>query len=169
VKVYIIGSLTNNEIPRVANAIEEAGHPTFSDWWAGGRDADLWWMEHEKLRGRTHRQALYGHNAKHIFDYDKFHLDHSDVAVLVMPAGRSGHLELGYIIGQGKPGFILFLKEPDKWDVMHLFGTPVWSVEELIRELGSVPSSVPVRMQEDGCLGMERPGYFGDWRDRIDT
>lgn len=134
-KLYIVGSLANHAIPQIANALEAAGHTCFTDWWAGGRDADLWWMEHERQRGRTHRQALAGHNARHIFEYDKSHLDQSDAAVLVMPAGRSGHLELGYMIGQGKPGFTLFLKEPEKWDVMTLFSTPVWSVEELIEAL----------------------------------
>jgi hypothetical protein len=152
-KIYIIGSLKNPAIPEIANQIEAAGHSVFSDWWAGGRDADDWWMEHEKARGRTHSQALYGYNARHIFNYDKFHLDRSEAGVLVMPAGKSGHLELGYLVGQGKPGFVLFLKEPERWDVMHLFATPAWSVEELIRELGSVPSPVPVRVPEDGYVG----------------
>jgi hypothetical protein len=36
-----------------------------------------------------------------------------------MPAGRSGHLELGLIMGQGKPGFVLFDGEPEKWDQMY--------------------------------------------------
>ena len=38
-----------------------------------------------------------------------------------MPAGKSGHLELGYMIGQGKPCFVFFEEEPERWDVMHQF------------------------------------------------
>ena len=139
-KIYLIGSLRNSEIPQIANALEKAGHEVFADWWAGGRDADDWWMQYEQARGRTHREALDGHNAKHIFTFDKFHLDRSDAGVLVMPAGKSGHMELGYLVGQGKPGYILFLREPERWDVMHLFGTPVWSVEELTKWLVDKPT-----------------------------
>jgi hypothetical protein len=38
-----------------------------------------------------------------------------------MPAGKSGHLELGYAIGSGKRGFVCFDQEPDRWDVMYRF------------------------------------------------
>jgi nucleoside 2-deoxyribosyltransferase len=40
-----------------------------------------------------------------------------------MPAGKSGHLELGYMIGCGKPCIIYFNEEPDddRWDVMVQF------------------------------------------------
>jgi nucleoside 2-deoxyribosyltransferase len=49
-----------------------------------------------------------------------------------MPAGKSAHLELGYIIGQGKPGYILFDKMPERLDVMHVFANGVFfDVEEL--------------------------------------
>ena len=53
-----------------------------------------------------------------------------------MPTGKSGHLELGYLRGQNKPGYILFDKEPKKWDVMHNFATNIfYDVNELIKEL----------------------------------
>ena len=58
---------------------------------------------------------------------------------MVMPAGKSGHLELGYMLGQGKKGYILFDKEPDRWDVMYQFATGVFfNKEELINELITV-------------------------------
>lgn len=134
-RIYVIGSLRNPQVPHIANQLAEAGHEPFADWWAGGRDADDWWMQYEQARQRTHREALSGFNAKHIFEYDKYHLDRAHAGVLVMPAGKSGHLELGYLVGQGKPGYILFTREPERWDIMHLFGTPVWSVEELLDTL----------------------------------
>jgi nucleoside 2-deoxyribosyltransferase len=49
-----------------------------------------------------------------------------------MPAGKSAHLELGYMIGRGKPCFVLFDEEPERWDVMYQFATAVcFSYEEL--------------------------------------
>jgi len=53
-----------------------------------------------------------------------------------MPAGKSGHMELGYMIGQGKPCFVYFDKEPERWDVMYQFAKEVcFSMEELKLEL----------------------------------
>jgi nucleoside 2-deoxyribosyltransferase len=53
-----------------------------------------------------------------------------------MPAGKSGHLELGYFVGRGKPAFILFDEVPTRFDVMHQFATEVWtSNQEMIERL----------------------------------
>jgi hypothetical protein len=41
----------------------------------------------------------------------------------------------GYLIGQGKPGFILMDGEPERYDVMYKFATVVFSVEELVEKL----------------------------------
>jgi hypothetical protein len=45
-------------------------------------------------------------------------------------------LELGYTIGRGKPGFILFDQEPERYDVMYAFATDIFfSREKLIERL----------------------------------
>lgn len=135
-KVYLIGSMRNPEIPHLAKRLREIGFEVFDDWHSPGPEADDKWQEYEKIRGRGYKEALAGYHAKHVYAIDKHHLDDSDVAVLVMPAGRSGHLELGYMIGCGKLGFILFDEEPDRYDVMYQFADDVFFSEEtLIEEL----------------------------------
>jgi nucleoside 2-deoxyribosyltransferase len=53
-----------------------------------------------------------------------------------MPAGKSGHLELGYMVGCGKPGYILFDKEPERLDQMVQFATDIFfDAKELGRHL----------------------------------
>jgi len=53
-----------------------------------------------------------------------------------MPAGKSCHLELGYMVGKGKKCYVLFDKEPDRWDIMYGFATDVFfSLDELKKEL----------------------------------
>ena len=125
-KIYIIGSLRNPEVPIVAAKLREAfpDWEFFDDWSAAGPHADDCWRDYEKARGHTYMQALEGHAAKHVFALDKHHLDTSDGAILVGPAGRSGHLELGYMAGKGKWTGIL-LDNPDRWDVMYQFATVV--------------------------------------------
>ena len=109
--VYLIGSLRNPAIPELGNLLRKQGFEAFDDWYSAGFEADDQWQKYENLRGRSYKEALQGHAAKHVFAFDKFHLDRCDAAVLVMPAGRSGHLELGYFAGTGKPGYVLFDKE----------------------------------------------------------
>lgn len=137
--IYIIGSLRNPEVVKVANAIEAQGIEAFCDWFSPGPEADEFWLKYSQERGLTYKQALQSHGARNIFEFDKFHLDRTDAAVMVAPAGKSGHLELGYTIGKGKPGYILYDKEPERWDVMVQFATAVFfSTEELFYELKEV-------------------------------
>ena len=133
--IYLIGSLRNPNIPLIGARLRNAGFEVFDDWFAGGPIADDSWMEYEKLRGHDFDVALEGIAANHIFNFDKRWLDTATSGLLVLPAGRSGHLELGYLIGQGKPGYIL-LDNPDRWDVMYRFATRVsYNIDTLITEL----------------------------------
>ena len=131
--VYVIGSLRNPCIPQVSKALRDAKHEVFDDWHAAGPEADDCWKRYEQERGRTYIEALSGYAARHVFDFDKLHLDRCDTAVLVLPAGKSGHLELGYMLGKGKRGFVLLEESNDRWDVMYQFATGVAvSLEKLV-------------------------------------
>ena len=55
---------------------------------------------------------------------------------MIRPAGKSCHLELGYLLGRGKRGYILLDKEPERWDIMYRFATGVFLEEDaLVSEL----------------------------------
>ena len=125
-KIYLIGSLRNKQIPHLGNDLRDLGFDVVDDWHGTGYEADDKWMEYEQIRGRNYKEALQGLAAKHIFQFDKYHLDTADFVVMLLPAGRSGHLEFGYAIGQGKPGYILFDGEPDRYDVMYQFATDIF-------------------------------------------
>lgn len=134
-KVYLIGSLRNPEIPKIAQKIRELGFDVFDDWYAAGPEADDKWRDYEKVRGHTYKEALSGLAADHVYQFDLKHLNECDIAVLYLPAGKSGHLELGYVIGKGKKGYIL-LDSPERWDVMYKFAHGVFqSFTELQDEL----------------------------------
>ena len=87
--------------------LRSAGFDAFDDWHGAGPEADDEWKRYEQERGRNYLEAIDGYHAWHVFGFDKHHLDTSDLGLLVLPAGRTGHMELGYLIGQGKPGYIL--------------------------------------------------------------
>ena len=136
--LYLIGSLRNPEIPYIGNRLREIGFEVFDDWFAGGKIADDEWQAYETVRGHSYKQALRGYAASHVFDFDIHHLNRADIGVLVLPSGKSCHLELGYLIGQGKPGYVLFDSVPERFDVMYKFATNVFfDLEELLNDLKS--------------------------------
>lgn len=140
--IYLIGALRNLRVQEVAHELRAnlGGEEVFDDWASPGEEADEKWQAYERRRGRTYRQALDGWHAQHVFHFDKTHLDRARAAVLLQPAGKSAHLELGYIIGQGKPGYILYLAEPERFDIMMLFATEVFTdVYHLIEALRRLP------------------------------
>lgn len=138
--IYIIGSLASKRPMDVADALRGMGHDVFDDWHAAHPSADTAWQVYEQDLGFNLSRALARPAAQNVFTFDKRHLDQADIGVLVLPAGKSGHLELGYMIGQGKPGFIFLEEEdPEKWDVMYAFATGVTGDEaELIRMIDRV-------------------------------
>jgi len=135
-RLYLVGSLRNEKIPLIANQLRSIGFEVFDDWFAAGPEADDWGMKYEKGKGNNFAQAIEGYAAGHVFEFDKLHLDAADVVVLILPAGKSGHLELGYAAGQKKKTYIVYEEEPDRYDVMYKFATKVFvGLDQLIKEL----------------------------------
>ena len=138
--IYLISSLRNREETiHFANELEEqTGIEVFDSWLAPGPEADDMWKEYEQARGRTYEDALKGWAGTHIYAFDKYHIDRCDGGVLILPAGKSAHLELGYILGTGKPGWILMDEKTanSRWDVMLQFATEVcFSLDDLLEVL----------------------------------
>lgn len=124
-KLYLIGSLRNRAIPALAARLRKSRpeFEIFDDWFAAGPEADDWWKTYEQGRGRTYQEALNGYAARHVFDFDKHHLDTCTHAVLVLPAGKSGHMEIMYA-KYGASAKTAILLEPDfdgRFDLMYRF------------------------------------------------
>lgn len=134
--IYLIGSLRNPEVPKIANILRAEGHEVFDQWYGAGPNADDCWQEYCKQKGMNYKEALADHGAQHVYNFDRTFLMRSDTVVLVLPAGKSGHLELGWALGQGKKGFILLSGEPDRYDVMYNFADGVaYTPGELVEML----------------------------------
>lgn len=143
--IYLIGSLRNPAIPTIAERLRsELDIEVFDDWYAAGERADDSWRDYERQRGHTLPQALTGHAARNVFEFDKRNLLRASAVVLALPAGKSGHLELGWAVGgrggEGSvPGYVL-LDSPERWDVMYQFADGVFDkLEDLIETLYRSP------------------------------
>ncbi len=72
------------------------------------------------------------------FAEDKKWLDWCDICILLVPSGRSAHLEAGYAKGSGKKLYIYGDFPAGEWDVMYGFadGLYIWDqVQAMIKKL----------------------------------
>ena len=127
--IYVAGSLRNPNMPTVRDALKQAlpEHRVFMDWYSAGPTADDHWKEYYQSQGLDYLSALKEPASVNVYNFDKKHIDMSDYMVLVLPAGKSGHMELGYQIGRGKQGIILLdgSADEERWDVMYQFASLV--------------------------------------------
>lgn len=136
-KIYLVGSLRNPKVRCVATLLRLEGHDVFDDWHASGPEADDIWQRYETERGRSYKEALDAPFATHAFEFDCAHLEDSDAVVMLMPTGKSGHMEFCWAVRGGALGYVLFLDgEPERWDMMYKFAHGVFfDVPSLIEEL----------------------------------
>lgn len=131
--IYLIGSLRNPNVVLLGNDIRALDYEVVDNWVAAGDQADNAWRDYSKARGRTYQEALKSREAQHIFNFDRAYLHLSDRVVLVYPAGTSAHLEFGYAVSLGKPGYLLMETPTDRYDVMLQFaGSPLFHDKELL-------------------------------------
>jgi hypothetical protein len=135
--LYLIGSLRNERIPKLANLLRER-HPdfeVFDEWYSAGPEADDSWKDHQQFKGLTYAEALEGHAARNVFAFDKRHLDRASHALLVLPAGKSGHMEVMYATyGVRARTAILLDPEDVRWDVMYQFVPDILNNDEEVSE-----------------------------------
>jgi Recombination endonuclease VII len=128
--IYLVGALKNPRIPVVGNHLRQLGFDVMDEWFTPGELADINWQAYEKLRGRNYKDALRGRSASNIFMFDRSFIDLADLVILLMPAGKSAMLELGYAKGRGKLACILLDgMEPEKYEVMPNFANQVFKTE----------------------------------------
>ena len=115
VKVYVASSWRNERQPEVVKALEEAGHEVYDfrhpHMGPGARGVGFHWSEIDpdwtRWTTAQFRDALEDQRALDGCASDLAGMAWADVILLVMPCGRSAHLELGWGIGFGKVTMIL--------------------------------------------------------------
>ena len=104
-KVYVASSWRNDIQPLVVACLREAGHEVY-DFKNPPHDAGFGWEQiNEDWQSWTPGQwldALSHPVAQAGFSADMGALEDCDACVLVIPCGRSAHLEFGWACGAGK-------------------------------------------------------------------
>ena len=142
-RIYVASSWRCPAQPGAVVALREAGfevydfrHPAPNDDGFSWRDTDPEW--------RTWSGATFCAALNHPLAIAGFKADHdamvrADACVLVLPCGRSAHLEAGEFIGAGKP-LVILLSGDDEPELMYRGATAIClDLDEVIAALRRLP------------------------------
>jgi hypothetical protein len=139
-QIYVASSWRNARQPNVVSALRAVGHDVYDfrnprpgdvgfAWTQIDPDWRLWTPE--KFRAAlSHPVAADGFRT----DYDA--MKWATACVLVMPCGRSAHLEAGYFVGARKP--LVILLSDGEPELMYALATAVCTTVEEVRDALSI-------------------------------
>lgn len=141
-KIYVASSWRNTRQPAVVAALRAAGHVVYD--FKNPREGDVGFSWKQILdkkpqdwTPREYRDEVLTHTrASEGFSLDMNALTLCDACVLVLPCGRSAHLELGYATGAGKRTIVLLDDRIDEPELMYLMNTSIaLTLDEVIDSL----------------------------------
>jgi nucleoside 2-deoxyribosyltransferase len=140
-KIYVASSWRNEHQPAVVQALRDAGHDVYDFKNPEPGNNGFHWSEidpdWQSWTTVAFRGALEHTVAKAGFERDMTALEGCDICVLVLPCGRSAHLELGFAAGAGKPTLI-YITEPQEPELMYkMVDCICTTMEELLQECAS--------------------------------
>lgn len=119
VNIYVASSWRNLIQPIVVQSLKAEGYDVYDFRNPIPGDKGFSWSQIDEKYKQwdtvAYTEALRTEIAQRGFDFDNAALHKCDVVVLVLPCGRSAHLEAGYAAGQGKHVIVLIpsLDEPE--------------------------------------------------------
>jgi hypothetical protein len=144
-RIYLASSWRNMAQPATVLALRGAGHEVYDFRNPRPGDDGFHWSEIDPewlaWDGASFRAAPAHPIARAGFASDFAALRWAEVGVLLLPCGRSAHLEAGYLAGAGKPLYVL-LAEHQEPELMYGLATGLYlGVDELLAALSTaVPS-----------------------------
>jgi len=125
----------------VVDALRAVGHNVYDFRNPPKRTGFAWsqidsnWLD---WTAKDYREALASPIAQEGFAADFDGMAQAEACVLVLPCGRSAHLEAGYMAGEGKPVYIL-TRDGEEPELMALLCTKVCvSLAEIIDAIDAI-------------------------------
>lgn len=172
-KVYVASSWRNPIQPSVVGLLREAGHEVYDFRNPAPGNNGFSWKQcatEENIKNpRAFRDTVLTHPiAQAGFCLDMEALMAADATVLVLPCGRSAHLELGYATGAGQRTIVLLDDPMSEPELMYLMNTRLCvNIEEVLEAL-QVPTTQE-RQLEDALSSTKVRLFAGDMLDPGDT
>ena len=144
-KLYVASSWRNPYQQSVVASLRTAGHEVYDFRNPSAGDNGFRWSDIEPdwlhWDAAAFSRALSHPIADKGFSNDWNAMQWATAGVLLLPTGRSAHLEAGYFVGAGKPLFVLLLGENEP-ELMYKMATGICiTIDELILALRTVDNS----------------------------
>jgi hypothetical protein len=146
-RIYVASSWRNARQPFVIELLRGAGHEVYDFRNPAPGSKGFGWSqlglgEWRDYTPEVAREALQHPIAQAGFKSDHDAMEWADTFVMVLPCGRSAHLELGWACGAGKRTFILQTEQQEP-ELMYLEADRIClSVEELLTCLAADVRSI---------------------------
>jgi hypothetical protein len=145
-RIYLASSWRNERQPVVIAALRHFGHEVYDFRNPKPGDTGFQWSdidpEWQSWTPDQYVDALLHPIAERGFANDWNAMQWADTGVLLMPSGRSAHIEAGYFVGAHKPLHILLGDEQEP-ELMYLMATSISrSIAELVHWLGATRTGV---------------------------
>lgn len=143
-RIYVASSWRNEYQPMFVQGLRREGHEVYDFRSPRPGDDGFHWSEIDPdWQGWTSREymASLSHPiAERGFANDWEAMQWADTGILLLPCGRSAHLEAGYFVGAGKELFIL-LRDENEPELMYKLATGIFDqfgplAERLLQPIG---------------------------------
>ena len=128
-RIYLASSWRNPHQPRAVALLRELGHEVYDFRNPRPGDTGFAWSEIDPdwlgWDPATYRNLLRHPIAQAGFKSDFDAMKWADTFVLLLPCGRSAHLEAGWAIGAGKPTCIVLHEDKFEPELMYLMAAEI--------------------------------------------
>lgn len=150
-KIYIASSWKNQKaVIALAEYLERYGFEVDAFCRSNNKRYAFHWSElvddEDDLANYDAIEMLADTRTQRAFKEDRKWLDWSDCVIMLMPCGRSSHLEAGYAKGQGKLLYIYGAFPKGEFEVMYGFANGLYRSEQ-------IDKMVDVLLQRKAVLG----------------
>ena len=143
-KIYVASSWRCILQPGVVHILRTAGHEVY-DFRNPPNKTGFAWSEIDpdwlKWTPEKFVDRLYDRRAINGFNEDFAAMRWADACVLVLPCGRSAHLEAGYFWGAGKPLYILLSDDKFEPELMYKGATGIHT--DMVAVVDALGKAVP--------------------------
>jgi nucleoside 2-deoxyribosyltransferase len=138
-RIYLASSWRNPEQPRVVQLLRDAGHKVYDFRNPKPGDNGFGWRQVDPEGAPTtvqrYLKAIMHPTAEHGFRLDMTALEQCEALVLLLPCGRSAHLEAGWAVGAGRR-VIVYTRDGEEPELMYkMCAGIVWTDEQLVQVL----------------------------------
>jgi nucleoside 2-deoxyribosyltransferase len=134
--IYLASSWRNLDQPRVLSVLRDAGHkvydfrsPTPDNHGFGWHSVD---PDGAPMTVQRYLKAIMHPVADHGFRLDMTALRQCDAVVLLLPCGRSAHLEAGWAVGAGRR-VVVYTRDGEEPELMYKMCAAIVSTDDELR------------------------------------